>query len=186
MDELIEDLRRDWWLFLVRGIAAILFGIAAFVWPGLTLAVLVIMFGAYVLVDGAFGLFYAIRGRKQLDYWWLWAIEGVLGIIVGVLTFVMPGITALVLLMFIAAWAIVGGALRIITAFRLRKEIRGEWLLIAGGALSILFGVLLVAVPQAGILSVIWLIGFYAVLFGVLFVGLAFRLRRSGREDAHA
>lgn len=186
MDDIPGYLKRGWWLFLLRGIAAILFGIAAFVWPGQTLTVLIILFGAYVLVDGVSGLVQAIRHRDRLERWWLWALEGALGIVVGLLTFLAPGVTALVLLIFIAAWAIVGGALRIAVAIELRKEIRGEWLLVAGGVLSILFGILLILVPQAGILSIVWLIGFYAVLFGGLLVWLALRLRRAGSGTGHA
>lgn len=186
MDDFTSRLEQDWWVFLVRGIAAIIFGIAAFLWPGLTLAVLMLLFAAYVLVDGIFGLVYAIRNRAKLDHLWIWLLEAVLGIVVGLLTFFMPGVTAFVLLMFIAAWAIVGGVLRIISAFELRKQITGEWFLILGGALSVLFGILLVVMPGAGIISVVWLIGLYSVLFGVILIGLAMRLKRerSGAGDA--
>src|SRR5690606_322933 len=121
MDDLIGYLRQNWWLFLLRGVAAIVFGIAAFLWPGLTLQVLMLLFGAYVLVDGVFGLVQSIRKREQMSQWWLWALEGLLGIVVGVLTFIAPGVTAYVLLIFIAAWAIVGGIIRIVMAIRLRK-----------------------------------------------------------------
>lgn len=179
MDAFIERLAEGWWVFLIRGIAAIIFGIAAFIWQGLTLAVLILLFAAWVLVDGIFGLIYAIRNRARLDHLWIWILEAILGIVVGILTFFMPGITALVLLMFIAAWAIVGGILRIIAAFQLRKQITGEWLLILGGALSVLFGILLVAMPGAGIISVVWLIGLYSVLFGVILIGLAMRLKNA-------
>ncbi len=177
MDAFIDRLAEGWWVFLIRGIAAIIFGVAAFIWPGLTLAVLILLFAAWVLVDGIFGLIYAIRNHARLNHTWIWVVEAILGIVVGLLTFFMPGVTALVLLMFIAAWAIVGGILRIIAAFELRKQITGEWLLIAGGALSVLFGILLVTVPAAGIISIVWLIGLYSVLFGVLLVGLSIRLK---------
>ena len=132
MDDLTRFLSQSWWLFLIRGIAAVVFGIAAFAWPGLTLAVLIILFAAYVLVDGVFGLVAAIRHHDRLDHWWLWMLESVLGIAIGLLAFLMPGVTALILLMFVAAWAIVGGVLRIVLAIRLRKEITGEWFLVAG------------------------------------------------------
>ncbi|SDX79486.1 HdeD family acid-resistance protein [Roseicitreum antarcticum] len=178
MDDLTGFLQRNWWLFLLRGVAAIVFGIAAFVWPGLTLTMLIALFGAYVLIDGIFGLVQSIRDRNRLSLWWLWALEGILGIVVGVLTFVAPGVTAFILLMFIAAWAIVGGALRIVMAIRLRREIHGEWFLVAGGVMSVLFGVLLFIVPGAGILSIIWIIGMYSIVFGVLFIALSLRLRR--------
>lgn len=186
MDDLIGYLRQNWWLFLLRGVAAIVFGIAAFLWPGLTLQVLMLLFGAYVLVDGVFGLVQSIRNREQMSQWWLWALEGLLGIAVGVLTFIAPGVTAYVLLIFIAAWAVVGGIIRIVMAIRLRKEIRGEWFLVASGALSVLFGVVIFLMPEAGILSIVWLIGFYAILFGILFIGLALRLRRANAETKNA
>lgn len=175
-------LERNWWLLLVRGIAAILFGVAAFAWPGATVAILVIMFGAYVLIDGIFGIVDSIRYRDRLNRWWLWLLDGVLGVVVGALTLFMPGVTAVVLLMFIAAWAIVGGVLRIIAAIQLRREIEGEWLLGLGGALSILFGILLIVMPGAGIMSLVWLIAIWAITFGVLFIVLAFQLRKAGKE----
>lgn len=175
-------LARNWWLLLVRGIAAILFGIAAFAWPGLTAAVLVLLFGAYVLVDGIFGIVDSIRYRDRLERWWLWLLDGLLGVGVGALTLFMPGISAFVLLMFIAGWAIAGGILRIIAAIHLRREIEGEWLLALGGVLSILFGGLLVGMPGAGIVSLVWLIGLWAVIFGLVFIVLAFRLRKAGED----
>lgn len=181
---MIDYLQRSWWVFLLRGVTAIVFGIMAFAWPALTLSVLVLLFGAYVLVDGVFGLIDTIRHRDRLIRVWASVLESVLGIVVGLLTLLWPGITALVLLMFIAAWAIVGGLLRIVIAFQIRKEITGEWFLIVGGLLSILFGGLLVALPQAGMLTLVWLIGFYAVAFGALFVLLAFRLRKLRNEGA--
>ena len=182
MSQPVNFLERNWWLPLVRGIAAILFGIAAFVWPGLTVSVLVLLFGAYVLVDGAIGIVDSIRYRHRIANWGFWLLEGVLGVAVGALTLFMPGVTALVLLMFIAAWAIVGGILRIVAAIQLRKRIEGEWLLILSGVLSVLFGGLLVAIPAVGILSLVWLIGIWAVLFGAVLIALAFRLRRAGKD----
>ena len=175
-------LERNWWLLLVRGIAAILFGIAALAWPGLTLAALVLLFGAYVLVDGVFGVVDSIRYRDRIANWGLWLLEGVLGIAVGAMTLLLPGVSALVLLMLVAAWAIVGGVLRIVAAIQLRKRIEGEWLLGLGGALSILFGVLLVALPGAGILSLVWLIAAWAIVFGIVLTALALRLRRAGKD----
>ncbi|EPX78233.1 HdeD family acid-resistance protein [Litoreibacter arenae] len=177
MNEMIDYLQRSWWIFLLRGVAAIVLGIMAFAWPALTLAVLVTLFGAYVFADGIFGLIDAIRYRDRLKRIWPLVLESTLGIVVGVLTLFWPGVTALVLLMFIAAWAVVGGLLRIVLAFQIRKEITGEWILILGGVMSILFGGLLVAVPQVGLITLVWIIGIYAILFGVLFMVLGFRLR---------
>lgn len=178
MNEMIDYLQRSWWIFLLRGVAAIVLGIMAFAWPALTLAVLVTLFGAYVFADGIFGLIDAIRYRDRLKRIWPLVLESILGIVVGVLTLFWPGVTALVLLMFIAAWAVVGGLLRIVLAFQIRKEITGEWILILGGVMSILFGGLLVAVPQVGLITLVWIIGIYAILFGVLFMVLGFRLRK--------
>lgn len=178
MDGMLWYLQRSWWIFLLRGLAAIAFGIMAFFWPALTLAVLVVIFGAYVLVDGVFGLVDAVRYRDRLGRVWPLVLESVLGIVVGLLTLVWPGVTALVVLTFIAAWAVVGGLLRIVLAFQIRHEITGEWFLIASGVLSILLGGLLIALPQAGLVTLAWVIGFYAVAFGVLFVMLALHLRR--------
>lgn len=175
-------LTRNWWLLLVRGVAAILFGVAAFAWPGLTAAMLVLIFGAYVLIDGIFGVVDSIRYRNRLDHWWLWLLDGLLGVGVGALMLILPGISAFVLLMFIAGWAIVGGILRIIAAINLRREIKGEWFLALGGVLSILFGGLLIVMPGAGIVSLVWLIGLWAVTFGLLFIMLAFRLRKAGKD----
>jgi uncharacterized membrane protein HdeD (DUF308 family) len=174
---MITLLARNWWLFLIRGIAAILFGIAAFLWPGITIAVLVLMFGAYVLVDGISAIIAGIAARKERERWWMMILAGVAGIITGVLTFLWPGLTALVLLYFIAGWAIVTGIFEVAAAIRLRKEIEGEWLLIIGGIASVLFGVLLVINPGAGALASVWIIGSYALIFGILMIVLAFRLR---------
>ena len=165
---------------MLRGVAAIVFGIMAFVWPAMTLAVLVILFGAYVLVDGVFGLISAVRNRDRLGRVWPEVLESVLGVVVGLLTLFSPAVTALVLLMFVAVWSILGGLLRIVLAFQIRKEITGEWILMAGGALSVVFGGLLIAMPLAGLVTLAWLIGFYAIAFGILFVVLAFRLRKLG------
>jgi uncharacterized membrane protein HdeD (DUF308 family) len=179
MKTTLDFFARNWWVLLLRGIAAIVFGLAAFVWPGLTLAVLVIMFGAYIFVDGVFGTIDAIRYRKDMDNWWFWLLDGILGILAGAVMLLMPGVSAFVLLVFVAAWAILGGAIRIFAAIQLRKQISGEWILIASGLLSIAFGVAIVALPHAGLVSIAWIIGFWALAFGVLFVLLAFRLRNA-------
>ena len=177
-------LARNWWALFLRGLLAVLFGVLAFVWPGLTLAVLVLLFGAYVLADGVFAIVAAVNAPKGYARWRALLVEGVVGVIVGVLTFFWPAMTALVLLYFIAAWAIVTGVLEIGAAIRLRRAVSGEWLLVLSGVLSILFGLALMVAPVAGALAVVWLIGVYAVAFGVLLLALAFRLRKWGATSA--
>jgi uncharacterized membrane protein HdeD (DUF308 family) len=171
-------------LVALRGLAAIVFGVLAFVWPAITLWALVLLFGAYMLVDGIFAIVAAVRAAGREARWWLLLIEGVLGVLAGLVAAFWPGLTALALLYFIAAWAIVSGILEIAGAIRLRREIEGEWALGLSGALSLLFGVLLVVIPApAGLLSLVWLIGAYALAFGVLLLVLAFRLR--GTSEMH-
>jgi uncharacterized membrane protein HdeD (DUF308 family) len=172
-----NDLARNWWLLALRGIAGILFGITAFVWPESTLAALVLVFGAYVFVDGIFAVVAGIGMRRHMDRWWLIVLEGAAGIILGVLTFLSPDTTTLVLLTFIAAWSIVTGIFEIATAVRLRKLMPNEWLLILSGVVSIIIGGLLLAQPGAGAISIVWLLGAYALLFGILTLMLAFRVR---------
>ena len=174
---LAQTLARYWWLILLRGIAAIIFGVLAFIWPGITLVTLVLFWGAFTLVDGILALAHAIMGGNVASRWWL-ALIGVLGIIVGLLTFLMPGVTALVLLVFIAAWAIVLGVFQIVGAIRLRKEIDNEWTLGLSGALSVLFGIVLLIAPGAGALGLIWAIAAYAIVFGVLMVMAALKLKK--------
>jgi len=178
----LRELAENWWLLLLRGIAAIAFGLLAFSWPGLTLLTLVLMWGIYAIADGILALWAAIasKGGEMAPRWWL-AVVGVAGILAGALAFVWPGMTALVLLMFIASWAIVIGLLQIWGAIRLRKEIEGEWLLGLSGVLSVAFGVIMFAQPGAGALAVVWLIGWFAILAGCVYIGLAFQLKKHKR-----
>jgi uncharacterized membrane protein HdeD (DUF308 family) len=165
-------------MVLLRGIAAIVFGVLAFVWPGLTLFTLIILYGAYALIDGVIALIAAFSGgAKPAPTWWL-IVAGIAGIAAGIATFVWPGITALVLIVFIGVWSIVRGIFEIVGAIKLRKEIDNEWWLILAGALSVVFGVLVLIMPGAGALALIWVIGAYAIVFGILLVGLSFRLRK--------
>lgn len=174
------ELARNWWLLLVRGVLAIIFGVLAFAWPGLTLAVLVLLFGAYALVDGIFALVTGLVRIGRQERWWLMVLEGIAGIVAGLITFFYPGMTAVLLLYFIAAWALVTGVLEIVAAIRLRREIENEWWLGLAGVASVIFGILLFLQPAAGALAVVWLIGGYAILFGVLLIFLAFRVRGLG------
>ena len=175
---MLEHLGRNWGWIVLRGVAAILFGILAFALPGITLAVLVIVWGAYALADGILALVAAYRVRDQGKPFWSLVIVGLLGIAAGIVTFIWPGMTALVLLLFIAAWAVVMGIFQIIAAIRLRKEIQNEWLLGLSGVLSVLFGIIMFAQPGAGALAVIWVIAAYAIVFGVLLVWLGLRLKK--------
>ncbi|WP_428819417.1 HdeD family acid-resistance protein [Microbulbifer sp. MCCC 1A16149] len=177
---LLRALADNWWVALVRGLFAILFGVLTFIWPGISLLSLVILFGVYSLMDGAVAIYGAITGRGQISrssLWWLLFV-GITGITAGIVTFIYPQVTALVLVIFIGAWALVRGIFEIIGAVRLRKEIDHEWLLIFAGFLSVIFGLVLLLKPGAGALALLWLIGSYAIAFGIILVWLAFRLRK--------
>lgn len=172
----LDSLSRNWWVVMLRGLAGILFGIITFFAPAISLAALVLLFGAYAFADGVLAIVSAIRHRAA-DRWWMLLLEGIVGIAAGVLTFLWPGITALALLYVIAAWALVTGVFEIAVAIRLRKVITGEWLLALSGVLSIALGVLLVIFPGAGALAVVIWIGAYAFVFGALLFALGLRLR---------
>ena len=174
---LAHILTRYWWMLLLRGVVAILFGFTVITRPGISLVVLTLFFGAFVLVDGVAGVVTAIGGRKEREHWGLLLIAGLAGIVLGLLTFMKPTMTALILLFYIAIWAIVTGVVQIAAAIRLRKEIEGEfWLGLAGFA-SVVFGLFLIGRPGAGALAVLWLIGGYAVAWGLILVILAFQAR---------
>jgi uncharacterized membrane protein HdeD (DUF308 family) len=174
---LVHALAKNWWILLLRGIAAILFGVLALAWPGLTLVTLIQVYGVFTLVDGLLSIAAAITGGAPAPRWWL-AVVGLVGIATGILMFVMPGLTALVLLYFIAGWAIATGVFQVIGAINLRKEIDNEWFLILGGIVSVAFGVGVMMAPGAGALALLWVIGMYAVFMGVMFIALAFRLKK--------
>jgi len=173
----IHVVARHWWLVALRGVVSILFGVAAFLWPGITLVVLVAFFGAYMFVDGILALVSALRFRHEGERWVMLVLEGVIGVAIGVVTFLWPGITALAWLYTIAAWAIVTGILEIVVAARLRSILVGWVLLALAGIASIALGVALAAMPLAGLVAWVWLVGAYAIVFGILLVALAFRLR---------
>src|SRR5262249_37505384 len=167
---------RNWWALAWRGLFAILFGLIAFLMPGVTLAVLVLLFGAYALVDGVLAIIAGLRAAQRHERWWPFAIEGLASIAAGIITFLMPAATAFALLFLVGFWAMFTGLMRIIAAVRLRKEIQGEWLLILNGILSVLFGVRLVALPTPGVATRVWVIGAYTLVRGVVLVALASRL----------
>jgi uncharacterized membrane protein HdeD (DUF308 family) len=170
-------LSRYWWMILVRGVLAILFGIMVFAWPGITLLSLVYVFGFYALADGIVNVVTAIGGRQEQEHWWVLLLTGLAGVALGILTFLNPGITALALLFYIAIWAIVTGVLQIVAAIRLRREIKGEFWLALAGAASVALGLLLITRPGEGALAVLWFIGGYAIVFGVILLVLAFKAR---------
>ena len=177
---MVAHLAREWWLVALRGVISILFGIGAFVWPGITLFVLIVFFGAYMLVDGIFALVQAVRFRHEGETWPTLLLEGILGVVIGVITLAWPGITALAWLYVIAAWAIVTGILEIVLAIRLRRVIEGEFWVGLTGVASILLGIGLALMPVAGLIAWVWLIGAYAIAFGILLIAAAVRLRKAG------
>jgi uncharacterized membrane protein HdeD (DUF308 family) len=171
-----EFLARRWWAFLIRGIAGVIFGILAFLWPGLTLLVLAVVFGAYALVDGVFALVAAFSGAGAAHRGWL-ILEGILGIVLGALVWMYPLYSAALLVYFIAIWAIATGVIEIIAGVRFRNVIGNEFLYIIAGIISIVFGALVLRNPAAGAIAVVWLIAWYAIIFGVLQIVLSFRLK---------
>jgi uncharacterized membrane protein HdeD (DUF308 family) len=164
-------------LLLVRGIVGVVIGIVAFAWPGVTIAALVVIFGAYAIIDGLTNLMLGLTGRARHGRAWVHALQGIVGIAAGVMTFVWPAVTALVLILFIASWAIVTGIIEVAAAIKLRKEISGEWLLALSGILSIAFGVLVIAFPFAGAVGISWVLGTYAMIGGVILIALGVKLR---------
>ncbi len=181
---LLETFKKHWWVPVVRGVAAIIFGIIAFTHPVMAAATLVLFFGAWVLIDGIFRIVGAIRDRSDSDWGWQLVI-GILGVMVGLLTFHAPGITALALVIYIAAWALMIGATEIALAIKMRREIKGEWFLILMGLASIIFAGLLLWNPIAGAAALIWIIAWYAVIMGILAIIFGFRLRSLATLATH-
>jgi uncharacterized membrane protein HdeD (DUF308 family) len=176
---LLHSMARHWWLTLLRGIAAVIFGILALFWPGITALSLVFLWGAYTFADGIFSLGAGIMGSGGAttgQRWWL-ALTGVLGILAGLVAFFAPVLTGGILLIFIAIWAIAIGIMAIVGAIQLRKEMDGEWLLILSGIIAIVFGVLMFMQPVAGALAVVWMIATFAIIFGIDLIWLSFKLK---------
>lgn len=174
----------NWWSLVIRGVAAILFGILTFVWPAITLTALVFLFAGYALIDGVVNIAGMLKAVHAHDRWGILLLEGIVGIVAAAVTVLWPAITALALVYVIAAWALVTGVFEVAAAVRLRKHISGEWLLALGGIASLIFGVLLMIAPLAGALVIALWVGAYALVFGVLLVALGFRLRGRGKALA--
>ena len=178
----MNRLARDWRIVALRGALGIVAGGIAIVLPGITLTALVIVFGAYAFADGIALLYTGFRQRGKEKRWWSLVLQGIAGVAAGVITLFVPLATALALLAVVAAWAILSGVFEIAAAVRLRREIKGEWLLGLLGVLSVLLGVALVALPGAGLVALAWMLGFYLISSGAALLALAFRLRRHGGE----
>ena len=167
----------SWWALALRGLVAILFGLAALFWPGLILTVLILLFGAYALVDGIFAVIAAFRSSGRGMRRTLLLIEGAIGILFGILALFWPGLTALALIYIIAWWAILSGVARIVMAIMLRREIENEWSIAFSGVLSVILGIVLIILPGAGLLAYTWLIGLLALAVGITLIYYAFRVR---------
>lgn len=173
----LPPLARHWWVFLIRGLVAVAFGLVALFYPTATLFTFILFYAVFSIVDGVFAVVSAIRGTEGLGpRWWL-GLVGVLGIVAGVAAYFWPGLTALALLMVIGAWALVYGVVEIVGAIRLRKEIDNEWLLLIHGILAALFGLIVLVRPGAGALALISMIAAFALLSGLLLIFLSLRLR---------
>jgi uncharacterized membrane protein HdeD (DUF308 family) len=173
----MQDLAKQWRWVALRGAAAVVFGVLAYAGPGATLATLVAFWGAYALVDGLFALIGGLAMRENGNPMWAMIVVGLLGVVVGVATFMWPAITALTLVFIIGYWAIATGLFQIIAAIRFRRMIQNEWLFVISAALSIAFGAVLIARPVEGALALVWLIGSYAIVYGALLIALSLRLR---------
>ncbi len=179
---MFTQLFRNWWHFAVRGVLAILFGILALAWPKSAIAALVLMFGAFVLMDGIVALVSGIQLRKYFKYWWALLLEGLTGIVIAVMTFIWPNIAALVLLYFIATWAILTGIFEIVAAIEFRNVIPGEWATFLSGLLSVVLGIMVFVYPSAIAVGLMWAVALYAIAFGTMELIFAFRLNGLGRE----
>ena len=183
LNSVAEALAQNWWLFMLRGIFGIIFGLIALIYPGPTMLSLVLLFAAYMLVDGVAGIISAARAIRRRDRWDLLIFEGLVDIAVGILAFLWPGITVVAFVLLIASWAVVSGGLMTTAGLRLNTS-HGRWWLVLGGLLSLAYGVLLIATPLIGALVLTWWLGAYALAFGVALIGFSFKLRSRQHERA--
>ena len=179
---MLQMFTNRWWVFLLRGLAAIIFGVLVLIWPRITLLTLITLFGVFVLLDGIFSLAAGIVSIGRNKRWWAMLFSGLLGVAIGVLTFLWPDITGVVLLYFIAAWAVVIGIMDIVIALQLRREIEGEWMMILDGVFSLLIGILFFVFPQTSALALVTLIALFVIAVGIILIVLALRLRKMGQE----
>ena len=184
VDAMSAVLARNWWVLAIRGVLGIAVGLLALVLPTATMLALVLLFAAYMLVDGVFAIMAAVRAAREHERWGLLVLEGVADIVAGVIAVVWPGITVLAFVLLVAAWAIVSGGLMLVAGYRLNIE-HGRWWLLLAGALSVAYGALLAVAPMIGALVLTWWFGAYALLFGVALLVLAFRLKARNDERSH-
>ena len=173
----MNQLVQYWWVLAVRGLAAVIFGILALFYPGITFVTLVMFFGAFALVDGVFTLIAAIR-RSDREYHWVLLLQAIAGIAFGIVALVAPLSTAIAVVYLVAAWCIVTGVLEVMVAIRLRKDIEGEWLLGLSGVLSIVLGIAFAALPLEAMVALTWMLGAYAIAAGIILMTLGFKLRK--------
>ncbi len=178
LSSLAAAVQQGWWMFLLRGLAAIIFGILALVWPGLTLFVLIISFGIWIIFDGVIEIWNGFTNREGHDRWWVDILLGLAGIIAGILIISLPGVTAVVAMYYIGAWMVITGVLQIFYAIKLREEISGEWFLVLTGLLSVILGIIFFIFPGSGAVSLVWLIAIYAIVFGIILIIFSFRARK--------
>ncbi len=174
---MLREYVNHWWVIALGGLLGILFGLIALVWPQVTLLALVYVFAAFAVADGLLTLYFSIATHKQDERWGMLAASGIVEIVLGVLIFIWPQITAQVFVFLVAAWAIMTGIFEVVAATEFRDVISDGWLLILAGILSVAFGVLLIVYPSAGAISLVWIIGLYAMVAGILDIVFAFRLR---------
>jgi uncharacterized membrane protein HdeD (DUF308 family) len=180
---MVRSLSQNWWLVFLRGVLAILFGVSAIIWPGITWLTLIILFGVYAIVDGLIAIWTGFSRTRESPRWWTFLLEGLVNIGAGVMALIWPDLATLVLVYLIASWAVFTGILEIVAAIRLRSEITNEWFLALGGVLSVGLGILLFLQPAAGTIAIIWMIAGYALVFGILLVILGIRLPNWKESD---
>lgn len=178
----MENIVRNWWSFVLRGVLGVILGLVAFAYPGATIGALVILYGAFAMADGLLALSSLLFGRTGEQPWWSLLLEGIVGVAAGIVAFSLPLATALVLVYVVAAWSIIKGIFMVASAIRLRREIDGEWALGLAGVLSVVFGVLVMLSPVAGATAIAWILGFYLVSFGILAIVTGYHLRKADKR----